>query len=144
MLKVMPWSWLSVSKQIWIRSFKWGTVRSCRSRGCKNIRGQLWKSIRNCQLSQIWDWCSQGPADLADFFRPPTFTSDIFASSWPTRTYSTSFKRSDSYLFGDWKPGPWHEIQLDLCSLKVPSFDIIQRPLLKQKLAALYPVAWWD
>ena len=32
--------WLSVFKHIWIRSFKWGTVNSCRSRGCKHIRGQ--------------------------------------------------------------------------------------------------------
>ena len=55
-------------KQIWIRSSKWGTVRPCRFRGCKNIRGQSWRSIRNCQLSQIRDWCARGPADLADFF----------------------------------------------------------------------------
>ena len=25
------------------------------------------------------------------FFQPPTLTSDIFAASWPTRTFSTSF-----------------------------------------------------
>ena len=109
MLKVMPWPWLSFSKQIWIRSFKWGTVRSCRSRGWKNIRGQSWRSIRNCRLGQIRDRCARGPAALADFFRPPTLTSDIFAASWPTRTYSTSFERSDSYLFGEWKPRPWHD-----------------------------------
>ena len=56
----MPWPWLLISEQIWIRSFKWGTVRSCRSRGCKNIRGQSWRPIRNCQLSQIRDWCARG------------------------------------------------------------------------------------
>ena len=103
-LKVIPHLWTYGSKQIWIRSFKWGTVHSCRLRGCKNIRGQSWRSIRNCRLCQIRDQCARGPADLADFFRPPTLTSDIFAASWPTRTYSTSFERSDSYLFGDWKP----------------------------------------
>ena len=64
----MPWPWLSVSKQIWIRSFKWGTVCSCRSRGCKNIRGQSWRSIRNCRLCQIRVRWARGPADLADFF----------------------------------------------------------------------------
>ena len=37
MLKVMPWPWLSVSKQIWFKSFKWGTVRPCWSRGCKKL-----------------------------------------------------------------------------------------------------------
>ena len=88
---------------------KWGTLNSCRLRGCKNIRGQSWRSIRNCWLSQIRDWCARGLADLADFFRPPTLTSDIFAASWPTRAYSTSFERSDSYLFGDWKPGLLHD-----------------------------------
>ena len=59
MLKVMPWPWLSFSKQIWIRSFKWGTVRSCRSRGWKNIRGQSWRSIRKCWLSQIRAQCTR-------------------------------------------------------------------------------------
>ena len=38
MLKAMPWPWLSVSKQICIRSFKWGTVCPCRSRGCKKYQ----------------------------------------------------------------------------------------------------------
>ena len=47
MLKVMPWPWVSLSKQVWVRSLKWGTVRSCRSRGCKNIRGQSWRSKKN-------------------------------------------------------------------------------------------------
>ena len=28
------------------------------SRGCKNIRGQSWRLIRNCRLSQIRDWCA--------------------------------------------------------------------------------------
>ena len=79
--KIMPQPWTSGSKKIWIISFKWGTVHSCTLRGCKNIRGQSWRSIRNCRLWQIrvrWTW---GPADLADFFWPPTLTSDIFAAS---------------------------------------------------------------
>ena len=50
-------------------------------------------------------------ADLADFFRPLTLTSDIFAAYRPTRTVPSS--------------------------LRVPLFHIIQRPLLKKKLAAL-------
>ena len=61
MLKVMPWPWLSISKQIWIRSFKWGTVCSSRWRGCKKIRGQnlrLKKTARSARprahQSQIW------------------------------------------------------------------------------------------
>ena len=58
MSKVKPWSWRSVSEQIWIISFKWGTVCFCRSIGCKNIRVQSWRSIRHCKLIQIWDWCA--------------------------------------------------------------------------------------
>ena len=42
LLKVVPQPWASSSEQIWIRSFKWGTVHSCKSRGCKNIWGRSW------------------------------------------------------------------------------------------------------
>ena len=104
MTKVMPWPWLSISKQIWIRSFKWGTVCSCRSRGCKTIRGQSLRSKKICQISQALGASVSNLAESAIFYQPPTLTSDIFAASWRTRTYSTSFERSDSYLFGDWKP----------------------------------------
>ena len=34
-LKVMPQHWASGSTQIWIRSFKWGTVKSCRPKNSK-------------------------------------------------------------------------------------------------------------
>ena len=134
----MPWPWLSFSKQIWIRSFKWGTVHSCRSRGCKNIRGQSWRSKKICQSSRTAGASVSNLAESAIPHWPPTLTSDIFSASWPTRKYSTSFERSDSCLFGEWKPRPWHDFEHDLWSLKVPSFHIIQRPLLKQKLPALY------
>ena len=42
------------SKQIWIRSFKWVTVHPCRSRGCKNIKGQSWRSIKNLLVQPAW------------------------------------------------------------------------------------------
>ena len=35
------------------------------------------------------------------FFQPPTLTSDILAASQQKSMFSTSFKRSISYLFGD-------------------------------------------
>ena len=59
----MPWPWLSFSKQILIRSFKWGIVHPCRLRGCKNIRGQSWrlkKSARSArpQAHQTRIWLS--------------------------------------------------------------------------------------
>ena len=38
------------------------------------------------------------------FFRPPTLTSDIFTATWLKSMFSTSFKRSISYLFGDANP----------------------------------------
>ena len=43
-------------------------MHPCRLEGCKNLRGQSWRSIRNCRLCQIRDWCAQSSADLADFF----------------------------------------------------------------------------
>ena len=43
------------------------------------------------------------------FYQPPTLTFDIFAASWPTRMHSTSFERSDSYLFGAWSPRLWYD-----------------------------------
>ena len=134
MLKVMPWPWLSFSKQIWIRSFKWGTVHSCRLRGCKNIRGQSWRLKKICLTPGA---SVSNLAESAIPYWPLTLTSDIFAASWPTRNYSTSFEISKLYLFGEWKPRPWHDFWYDLWPLKVPSFHIIQRPFLKQKLPAL-------
>ena len=38
------------------------------------------------------------------FFPPPTLTCDIFAAPIPKLMFSTSFKRSISYLLGDKSP----------------------------------------
>ena len=67
-LKVMPRSWFSGSKQIWSRSFNWGTTRSCRLRGYKISEAKFggWKKI--CQRGRIRIRRSQGQAELADFF----------------------------------------------------------------------------
>ena len=46
-LKVMLLPWASGSKQIWIRSFKWGTLCSCRSIGCKITSLQSWQSKKS-------------------------------------------------------------------------------------------------
>ena len=124
--------------KIFLKSKKYGEENYQRSVLFSMLRGQSWRSIRNCRLGQTRDWCARGAAALAYFFQPSTLTSDIFAASLPTRKNSTSFERSNSYLFGEWKPRPWHNFWYDLWSLKVPSFHIIQRPLLKQKLPALY------
>ena len=48
-LKVMLLPWASGSKQIWMRSFKWGTVCSCRSNGCKVA------SLQSLQSKKCWD-----------------------------------------------------------------------------------------
>ena len=107
--EVLLGSWVAGSNYLWIRSFKWVTVCPFRSRGCKNIRGQSWRFKKIDQISQAPGASVSNLAESAISYRPPTLTSDIFAASWPTRAYSTSFERSDSYLFGDWKPGPWHD-----------------------------------
>ena len=80
MLKVMPWSWLSVSKQIWIRSFKWGTVHSCKSRGCKNIWGQSWRSQRKLPTRPNSNQMHPGPAEPADFLSTSNFDLWYFCS----------------------------------------------------------------
>ena len=52
----------------------------------------------NSQLGQL-ELDAPGAGRTGRFFyRPPTLTFDIFAASWLTRLYSTSFERSDSYL----------------------------------------------
>ena len=105
-VKIMPCPWLTDSKQIWIRFFKWGTVRSCRSRDYKKVRGHSWRSKKkNCQLCQIQIRQIQGRAELADFFRSPTLTSNIHAVPLPKWMFSASFERSKSYLFG--ARSPW-------------------------------------
>ena len=48
-LKVMLLPWASGSKQIWMRSFKWGTVCFCRSNGCKVT------SLQSLQSKKCWD-----------------------------------------------------------------------------------------
>ena len=92
-LKVMPWPWLSVYKQIWIKSFKWGTVCSCRSRGCKNIRDQSWRSKKNL-LFQTDPGCGGFESGRVGnfFFSTSNFDLWYFAASWPTKTYITSLK----------------------------------------------------
>ena len=107
LLNVIPQPWTSGSIQIWIRSFKWGTVHSCKSRGCKNVWGQSWRS-----QSPTWPTrtrCAWGWLNWQIFYQPPTLTFDIFAAYWPTRMQSTSFERSDSYLFGARSPGLWYD-----------------------------------
>ena len=43
---------------------------------------------------------------------PDELTFDIFAAYWPTRMHSTSFERSNSYLFGAWSPRLWAVVWL--------------------------------
>ena len=53
MLKVIQKLWALVPKQIWNRSFKWGTKLWFWSRGCKDTRGQSWSLKKNiCQLGR--------------------------------------------------------------------------------------------
>ena len=71
----MPWPWLSIFKQILIRSFKWGTVRSCRRRGCKNIKGQSRRSKKNLPVQPPPGAWGSRLAELAIFFS--TFNLDL-------------------------------------------------------------------
>ena len=80
MLKVIARPWLSFSKQILIRSFKWGTVHPCRSRGCKNIRGQSWRLKKICQISRAPSASGSRRAALAIFFSTSIFDLKYFCS----------------------------------------------------------------
>ena len=91
-------------KLIWNRSFKWGTKNWFWSRGCKDIRGQSWRSKNICLLARFETNAPGAGRFGRYFFCPPTLTSDIFAVPWPKSIFSTSFERSISYLFGDQSP----------------------------------------
>ena len=69
-----------VSKQIWIRSFKWDTVHSCRSRGCKNIWGQSSRLIKNLPVQPAQVASSSRLAELAIFFGTSNFDLKYFCN----------------------------------------------------------------
>ena len=93
-LKVITWPWASGSKHIWNRSFKWSTKHWFWSRGCKNIRGQSWKSKKYLPTCPVWTDAPRVSWVGRYFFRTTILTSDIFAASWPKSMFSTSFERS--------------------------------------------------
>ena len=76
----MPQPWTSGSKQILIRSFKWGTVHSCRSIGCKNIKGQSWSLIKNLPSRPVPGSSGSRSAALAIFFATSNFDLKYFCS----------------------------------------------------------------
>ena len=80
MLKVIARPWLSFSKQILIRSFKWGTAHSCKSRGCKNIKGQSWRSIKNLPVQLAPGASGSRLAALAIFFATSNFDLKYFCN----------------------------------------------------------------
>ena len=94
---------------VWIRSFKWGTVCSCRSGGCKNIRGKSWRSIKIADSPRLETDVPGAQLIWKISFDLQLWHSDIFAASWSIRMFSTSFERSDSYLSGDSKLRSWHK-----------------------------------
>ena len=64
-------------------------------------------------------WCiSLETGWVSNFLSTSNFDLWYFCSLVTYKAYSTSFERSNSYLFEDWKPGTWHDFQHDLCSLK--------------------------
>ena len=76
----MLWSWHSFSKQIRIRSFKWGTVHLCSSRGCKNIKGQIWRLIKNLPVPPTLGTLGSSLAELVIFFATSNFDLKYFGS----------------------------------------------------------------
>ena len=168
----MPWLWLSLSKQILFRSFKWGTLRSCRSKGHKKkTRGQTWRSKRKLLIWPNSTLMHPGSAEPADFLSTSNFDLWYFCSLliykdaqyliwkiWFISVWSLKPKAVvwllTGFMLGQSTLISYHteangciffaagvfrdDFKHGLSLLKVPLFHIIQRPLLKQKLAALY------
>ena len=100
-----------------------------KSRGCKNIWGQSWRTQRKVPTRPTQTQCTWGQLIWQIFYRPPDLTFDIFGAYWPTRMQSTSFERSDSYRFVAWSPRLWYYFYKVLCWIELPLFDIIQRQM---------------
>ena len=96
--------WALVPKQIWNRSFKWGTKCSFWSRGYKDNRSKARGQKKHLPISPVRTHAPGVSRVGRYFFQTPTLISDIFAASWPKSMFSTSFKRSTSYLFGGQSP----------------------------------------
>ena len=76
----MLWPWLSFSKQIGIRSFKWGTVHPCSSIGYKNIKGQSCRLIKNLLSQPVPGSSGSRSAALAIFLATSNFDLIYFIS----------------------------------------------------------------
>ena len=68
-----------------------GQKKSARSARPRVHQSRIWLSRQFFIDLQLWPLIFLQPLDLA------------------TRAHSTSFERSDLYLFGDWKPRSWHD-----------------------------------
>ena len=69
-----------MSQQICIRSFKWGTLYSFRSRGCKNIQGQSWRMIKILLVQPTLGALVSSLPDLAIFCSTFNFDLKYFCS----------------------------------------------------------------
>ena len=65
---------------LWIRSLKWGVVHSCRSTGCKNIKGQSWRWIKNLLVQPAPRASGSRLAELAIFFATSNFDLKYFCN----------------------------------------------------------------
>ena len=86
------------SKQIWIRSFKWGTVWPWSSKGCKTTGSHSWRLEKNVLLYPGPHFFESTLIWKTIFSRSPTLTPCSFIALWATRLHCTSFERSNSYL----------------------------------------------
>ena len=93
-LKVLLGSWSSGCKQIWIRSFKWGTIEFSITIHGKVMGRQISQSLGSFQLKSL---CSSGRRFHS--ISGQNLRACNFACLWPASLYSTSLVRYDSYLF---------------------------------------------
>ena len=87
-------------KQILLGAFKWATIHQHRSRGCKTVAYQSWRSEKIALLVALllskkgFQWVR-----VQIFFGPPTLTSHSFAAPWPTIMNSISFESPKPYMY---------------------------------------------
>ena len=115
-------------------------MHPCRSRGCKNIKGQSWRSMKNLPVQPAPRTSGSRLAKLAIFFAISKFDLKHFCSL-------LTYKNVQYIIWKIWfisvwrlwaKVMPWLFTWFIFTQSTLVSYHT--RPLLKQKLAALYNV----
>ena len=97
---ILLW-WISVKcKQIWLRAFKWATIHDHRSRDCKTVTCQIWRSEKIALLvPRSLSKMGFGMVLGRIFFGLWSLKGHSFAAPWPMMMHSNSLESPKPYLF---------------------------------------------